>query len=123
MLLLDISEAHKEAEEKKARELEEKLEQKRQEVQMGHRHVPMESWTTSIAGLKGSLKATESCTTGKEEGDAWAGVCKTLQNPHPDKADLDQFTRIINVQKDLKDVDTFWKSIMAGNVLNDFPSS
>ena len=80
MLLLDISEAHKEAEEKKARELEEKLEQKRQEVQMGHRHVPMESWTTSIAGLKGSLKATESCTTGKEEGDAWAGVCKTLQN-------------------------------------------
>ena len=32
MLLLDISEAHKEAEEKKARELEEKLEQKRQEV-------------------------------------------------------------------------------------------
>ena len=77
MLLLDISEAHKEAEEKKARELEEKLEQKRQEVQLGHGHVPMESWTTSIAGLKGSLKATESCTTGKEEGDAWAGVCKT----------------------------------------------
>ena len=57
MLLLDISEAHKEAEEKKARELEEKLEQKRQEVRGRARagQPDMFRWTAGPAGPAGPL--------------------------------------------------------------------